>query len=143
MRAKSEQKLIKAPDVFVIFLTLSTIFLLFTIPLKSGSDTLVATVTVDGKQVKKINLNESEDAIFTLPTNPEVTLEIKDGKIRFVNSRCPDGTCEKSGFLEKGGDTAACIPAKTVVTVSGESKSDIDAVAGKQLLMRNFKGVIF
>ncbi len=130
MKSKSEQKLIKAPDVFVIFLTLFTIFLFFTIPLKSGSDTLVATVTVDGKQVKKINLKESEDMIFTLPTNPEVTLEIKDGKIRFIDSHCPDGTCEKSGFLEKNGDTAACIPAKTVVTISGTEDSDIDAIAG-------------
>lgn len=129
MKNKGEQKFIKAPDVFVIFLTLLTIFLLLLHPLKNNSQKLIATVTVDGKEVKRIVLSEAENEIISLDTSPAVTLEIKDSKIRFIDSLCPDGTCEKSGYLEKAGDTAACLPAKTVVSISGFD-SEIDAVAG-------------
>ncbi len=129
MKNNGKQKFIKATDVFVIFLTLLTIFLLSFFNVKNSSQKLIATVTVNGEEVKKFVLTEAENEIFSLETSPRVTLEIKDNKIRFINSCCPDGTCEKSGFLEKSGDTAACLPAKTVVTVSG-AKSNIDAVVG-------------
>ncbi len=129
MKNKGQQKLIKATDVFVIFLTFLTIVILSIINFKNSSHKLIATVTVNGEEVKKVVLTEAENEIFTLKTSPQVTIEIKDNKIRFINSLCPDGTCEKSGFLEKPGDTAACLPAKTVVTVSG-AKSNVDAVVG-------------
>ncbi len=79
---------------------------------------------------KEINLALQKDCIITLKTNPVVTLQVKDHKIHFIDSKCPDGTCEKMGFLSKPGHTAACIPAKVVVTVNGEKNAEIDAVVG-------------
>mgnify|MGYP003290493703 FL=1 len=91
----------------------------------------VAVISVDGEEVQRVDLTDCDNTTLTLKTTPVVTLEIIDGKIRFINSDCPDKTCEKSGFLSKVGDTAACVPAKTVVTVEGnEVTADLDAVAG-------------
>lgn len=124
------RNLIKRSDVFVIFLTLLLIFSTFLIFRHTPSQNPVAVVTVDGKVEKEIDLTLQEDCIITLKTNPAVTLEVKDGKISFVDSRCPDHTCEKMGTLNNVGDTAACIPAKVIVTVKGADKNDVDAVVG-------------
>ncbi len=124
------RNLIKRSDVFVIFLTLSLIFATFLIFRHSSDETPVATITVDGKVEKEIDLLLQEDCIITLETEPVVTLEVKDHKIRFIDSKCPDGTCEKMGFLSNVGDTAACVPAKTIVTIKGTDDSGIDAVVG-------------
>ena len=59
----------------------------------------------------------------TYKPKPYRTFEIKDGKIAFVNAKCRDGLCEKRGFLFRAGDTAACLPNRTVITVKGENRS--------------------
>lgn len=123
------RNLIKRADFLVIFLTLLLIFSSIIILRQSSGKSVVAVVSVDGKTVKEIDLTVVEDCIFELETEPVVTLQVKQGKIRFINSECPDKTCERSGFLSKAGDTAACVPAKTVVTVKGRTSSQIDAVA--------------
>ena len=43
--------------------------------------------------------------------------EAENGGIRFVESPCPDHTCESFGVLTKQGDWAACLPARASVTV--------------------------
>ena len=124
------RNLIKRSDVFVIFLTLLLIFASFVFFFNAPQQSPVAVITVDGKTEKEIDLTLQEDCIITLKTDPVVTLEIKEHKIRFIDSECPDGTCEKMGFLSKSGQTAACIPAKTVVTIKGTDDSEIDAIVG-------------
>ncbi len=124
------RNLIKRSDVFVIFLTVLLIFSSFILFHPATDTTPVATITINGKVEEKINLTLQKDCIITLKTEPVVKLEIKNHKIRFIESLCPDGTCEKMGYLSKAGDTAACIPAKVIVTVNGTEDSTIDAIAG-------------
>ena len=126
----SERRLLRITDVLIITVVAVVGLALF-FGGKTGNGNPVAVITVDGEETRRIDLTSAENEIITLNTLPEVTLEIKDSKIRFVNSLCPDKTCEKSGFLSEVGDTAACVPAKTVVTITGDgNSSDIDAVAG-------------
>ncbi len=127
---KSTRKLIRPADIVIIFLIVALSVLVLAGAFAPAEDSLVAVVSVDGKEVKRIDLSSAEDEIITLDTSPAVTLEIKDGKIHFIDSLCPDGTCENSGFLDSHGDTAACVPAGTVVTVQGSETSKIDAIAG-------------
>ena len=46
-----------------------------------------------------------------------VTLEVKDGAVRFVNSVCPDHICENTDWLRLEGEAAVCAPAGVSVTV--------------------------
>lgn len=127
---KTGRRLIRFTDLIIVFVIVivSISFIYFN---KQKTDNLTAVITVNGKEINRIDLISAEDEVFTLDTNPKVTLEIKDNKIRFTNALCPDKTCEKCGFLESTGDTAACVPAGTVVTIRGSSASDdLDAVAG-------------
>ena len=43
--------------------------------------------------------------------------DIDNGGIAFVNSPCPDHTCEGFGVLKNQGDWAACMPAKASLTI--------------------------
>ena len=72
----------------------------------------------------------AEDGVFGLEADPSIRFEIRDGAIRFIESDCPDHICENAGFLSRRGDTAACLPRRTVLTVIGGEEGGTDAVAG-------------
>ena len=127
---KSTRKLIRPADIVIIILIVALSVGILVGAFSPDESSLVAVVTVDGKEVRRIDLTSCEDEIITLDTSPTVTLQVKDGKIRFIDSLCPDSVCEDSGYLQSHGDTAACVPAGTVVTIQGSSHSDIDAIAG-------------
>lgn len=74
---------------------------------------------------------DSQRTAFTVPLNKDeiievngapfpVTLEVKDGAIRFINSQCPDHKCEEFGWLRHEGDWALCAPAAVMVRVTEE-----------------------
>lgn len=124
----TKRPLIKIADIFIIaaICVIAVLLLIFN---TAENKNPVAVITVDGEVYQRIDLATAKNQIITLHTSPVVTLEIKDSAIAFVNSRCPDGTCEKSGYLENAGDTAACVPAGTVVSIEGNNPQ-VDAVAG-------------
>lgn len=81
-----------------------------------------AVVRVDGKPVKQVDL--SVDQSFYIGS---VRIEVKDGAVAFIESDCPGKECIKSGWLRVPGSSAACLPNRVSVTVTGES--GVDAVA--------------
>lgn len=46
-----------------------------------------------------------------------VHLQVRDGAIAFLDSRCPDHVCEHFGWLKEEGAWAACVPAGVYVEV--------------------------
>lgn len=77
----------------------------------------VATVTY-GDEGKTIQILLKEDKRYDLDTGYyTVHLEVKNGRIAFVDAPCPDHICENYGWLSKDGDWAACLPARANVTV--------------------------
>ena len=66
-----------------------------------------------------------EEAVIIPDTEPKVRIVAENGKIFFESAECEDKLCVSCGKLEKKGDTAVCLPSKTVITVAG---SDVDAV---------------
>ncbi len=80
-----------------------------------GKPGTAAVVDIAGQQAAVLSL--SEDGIYDLEGKIPVHLEIADGKIRFINSECPDHVCEKFGWLSRTHDQATCAPAGVVVHV--------------------------
>ncbi|MCI8601726.1 MAG: NusG domain II-containing protein [Oscillospiraceae bacterium] len=85
-----------------------------------------ATVTYDGKAVLTIPLNK--DGFYQLEEDPSVQFEVKNGAVSFVNASCPDRLCEREGFLSKAGQTAVCLPRKTILRISG-GEAEVDLIA--------------
>lgn len=74
-----------------------------------------AAVYYDGELIQRIRLDR--DAIYPIAAGLPVTLEVKDGAIRFINSKCPDHLCEGFGFIGGEHEYAICMPAKAVVMI--------------------------
>lgn len=120
-----EIKLFRKWDIAVIAL-IAAAAVIFAYMSFSKSENPQAVITVDGKVTETIDLSSVKEKIVITPeTDPEVVIVAENGKIRFESAECEDRLCVNSGSLEKGGDTAVCLPAKTVITVTG---SDVDAV---------------
>ena len=45
------------------------------------------------------------------------TLVIENGQAHFINSDCPDKTCQKIGKISKSGETIVCLPHKVIAEV--------------------------
>ena len=118
-------KLLKKGDLIVISVIVVAA-LLFAIFGRHDTAKPIAEISVDGKTVQTVDLSAVTDKIEIRPNDDyNVLIVAENGKIRFEHSDCKDKLCISSGELEKSGDVAVCLPAKTVITVTG---SDIDAV---------------
>ena len=91
--------------------------------LMSGSGTgASAVIRVDGEVYKEVDL-----AIDQVIEIGSVRIEVKDGAIAFIESDCTAHTCVKAGWLSTPGASAACLPNRISITVTGES--GVDAIA--------------
>lgn len=118
-------KLFKKADLIVIALIIVAAGIFMFIGSRDTSKP-IAEISVDGKTVQTVDLSTVTDKIEITPNDEyHILIVAENGKIRFENSDCEDKLCIASGELKKSGDVAVCLPAKTVITVTG---SDIDAV---------------
>ena len=78
-----------------------------------------ARVSIDGQVVLSVDLAREPDGMIALGGDYGVpaSLEVKDGKIRFVDVDCPDHLCEKAGFIGADGQMAVCMPNRTAVVI--------------------------
>ncbi len=91
---------------------------------KSTADT--AVIKYDGKVAKTVSLDS--DTEFSLKEDPTVKFKVENGAISFVDATCPDKICQNTGFISKSGQTAVCLPKKTVLQLRG-SQTQVDIVA--------------
>ncbi len=81
----------------------------------------VAVVRIDRTE-KRMEISLAENKIHTIEDgNFTVTLEVQDGRIRFINSACPDHICEGYGFISMEDDSAICMPAGVAVLIQSEN----------------------
>lgn len=118
-------KLFRKTDLIII-LTVALAALIFILWQRSGKTPLTADISVNGKTVESVILSKVTDRVEIRPEGTgDVLIVAENGRIRFEFSDCPDKLCVKQGELYRKGDTAVCLPEKTVITVRG---SELDAV---------------
>lgn len=118
-------KLFKKADLIVIALIIVAAGVFMFIGSKNTSKP-VAEISVDGKVIQTVDLFSVNERTEIKPDGDyNILIVAENGKIRFEHSDCKDKLCVASGNLEKSGDIAVCLPAKTVITVTG---SELDAV---------------
>ena len=120
-----DKKLFRKADIIIILavLVIAGVFLLWQY---SPADNLRAVITVDGKTVGTLDLGKITGEKVIIPdTSPKVKIVAEKGSIRFDEAECRDKICVSRGKLYRKGDTAVCLPSKTVITITGGS---IDAM---------------
>lgn len=118
-------KIFRKADILAVSAVLLIAVAGFFLAGRSGNP--VATVTVNGEEIKCIDLSDDmEKVVIVTETSPVVTIVAENGGIRFEDSGCPDKLCVRSGVLRRSGSVAACLPAGVVIHVDG--KKSVDAV---------------
>ena len=89
----------------------------------------IAVIKQNDKIIRRINLdavNEPETIKISGDYNNIVLVE--KGHIRFHQANCPDLVCVKTGWLDKKGDLAVCLPNRTIIIIEGDN-NEVDGVA--------------
>ena len=118
------KKLLNKLDIFIIVLVILVFSSILFIQ-KSEDGVRIAEISVNGEVIERINLDDGEKKVIIPDTSPGMVIVSQGGEIYFESADCRDKICVKSGRLRRRGDTAVCLPAKTVITVSG---GEFDAV---------------
>lgn len=89
----------------------------------SGEDLrLIATITQDGRTIRRIDLDSLDGAEYiSLDEKYSQVILAEKGRIRFLDSDCPDKICVKTGWLTRQGDKAVCVPARTIIIIEGDA----------------------
>lgn len=117
-------------DIYIIISLLIISFIIYYLYnyIFAQYDTVYAEICINAKEKETILLDENK--IFSVKSNPHVKFEIKDNKIRFLESDCPDKICVNTGFIGIAGQTAVCLPNKISLTIkSNKPDNDFDAVS--------------
>lgn len=85
--------------------------------LTRGGPGTVAVLRYGDPQTERV-IPLDRDARYDVDTGEyTIHLQVADGGVAFVDSPCPDHTCEGFGTLRQAGDWAACLPAKATLTI--------------------------
>ena len=105
----------KKEIVLVAAVVCAALFLLLLHPQTPG---MVAVVSYRNEEIERIPLDR--DGLYSIEADLPVTLEVTEGRIRFIRSQCPDKTCEGFGLIGSEFEYAICLPAGVAVQI--ESK---------------------
>jgi len=93
----------------------------------SGHSPDVAEVAAGGRATRLIPLNKSA-SIYIKGNGGGCRLEVKAGRIRVVESDCPDRLCMGQGWISGAGRTIVCLPHRIIVTIGSSGAQTVDAV---------------
>jgi len=118
----------KRADFFVIILLLLLAAGLL-LPQAFARDKWEAVICVDGQIYETVRLGAAEAAYTIQPDcDPPLTITCYGDAIAFTRADCPDKRCVQCGTLSRPGQTAACLPARTVIYIRGANIGGPDAI---------------
>ena len=74
-----------------------------------------ARIVINGHTAEYVDL--SDDRFIYLEYLPNVRFQVRDGAIAFIKSDCPDQICVHSGFINRPGQMAVCLPNRCSISV--------------------------
>ncbi|HOC06110.1 MAG: NusG domain II-containing protein [Bacillota bacterium] len=93
---------------------------------RSTQGTIV--VEVDGKTTNTFPLfQEGRDEIIDVRgVNGTTKVQLQDGRVRVIESACPDKICVGTGWLRSSTGAIVCLPNRVVITIVDYQDKDID-----------------
>jgi len=112
----------------VIIIIIASAFLISNLS-HNNSAGKTAEIIHNGKVLRTFDLNsitKSED--ITIDDKYHNIIRVEQGRIRFLESTCPDQICVKTGWLTSNGDIAVCLPNQAIIKITGKA-DNVDIVA--------------
>ena len=92
-------------------------------------DGATAEILCDKEIVYTIDLSAVKES-YDITLENGVTVTVEPGAICFTDSGCANRLCVRAGKLTKAGQSAACIPNRTLIRITGRAKNAPDAMTG-------------
>lgn len=103
-------------DVVVLVSALILLIFLYSYYWRDGSIGHQAAIHLGGKHWQNVDLYQNQ--WIEVPGALGISkIQVKDGKIRFVESPCNSKQCIHQGWLSHGGELAVCLPNKVSVQI--------------------------
>lgn len=78
----------------------------------------IAVIIQNNRVIKRIDLDKVEKPEQILVSGDYHNyIRVEKGRIRFERSDCPNKLCVHTGWLNKYGDMAVCLPNRVLVTI--------------------------
>jgi hypothetical protein len=85
-------------------------------------------INIDGVLYEKSIL--STDKIITVRNGDDFNIvEIKDKKVKIIDSSCDNKYCVKHGYISTNKASIVCLPNRVSVEIKSTKKSNMDAIA--------------
>lgn len=124
------RKLSKRTDWIIIGVALLFLFLLiYFMHNRESNSGAIARISANGETVAVIALDTAADGKLSYPEIPSAQFEIQNHQIRFIEAKCSDKLCERTGWISRPGETAVCLPNRIVVRIEGK-RQDFDMIVG-------------
>lgn len=119
-------KFLKKGDlILLVVLVVACIAVLIPKYLVKSDEPLTAVIIKDGVETERIDLSlVTESYEYDLQCDPEAKLTVENDCIYYSYAECHDKVCMNTGKLTKVGDTAACLPSRTIVVIEGTKDAD-------------------
>lgn len=119
-------KLFRAGDLVVLAAAAALVGASWAALWSGGGPAEFAIVTAPAAAPQTLPLDTDTVTEVAGRLGPSV-LEVRDGRVRFTDSPCVGRLCVHSGWLDRSGQVAACLPNGVVVEVGGGPR-EFDAV---------------
>lgn len=115
----SNKKIIVKKDFFIILAIVLTGIIVVSVSfiMKKTNHGKTAVISVDSEIIEKINLETRENNTFSIENIKGVVFEVNNGKIRIIESDCPDKICVKTDFINSKSEKIVCLPKKLIVEI--------------------------
>ncbi len=80
------------------------------------------TVSVDGEEIARFDLNENTEYLIPGYAGGTNRLIVRDGQAWIEEASCPDKLCVHQGRIRRAGEMIICLPNRVVAEVSGQSR---------------------
>lgn len=85
----------------------------------------------DGALYERIKLEEGYQTTITVKGESVTNvIEVDGPRMRVAQADCHDHVCVSSGWIERTGQIAVCLPNKLEIKITGGQAADVDAVVG-------------
>ena len=119
---------LKYGDFFIIFAVILVAGLLTVSFYEDNTVEKIAIVTQNDIILDTIQLDKmSEHYEITYSGEYPGTIEAYNGKIRFSHTDCPDQVCVNTGWIDRPGQIAVCLPAGVIIKVQG-AQTGVDII---------------
>ncbi|MCC8022376.1 MAG: NusG domain II-containing protein [Clostridiales bacterium] len=87
--------------------------------LSGRNGAVTAYVYQDGNLMQSYRLEQAQQEILELEDTYHAVIAVENGGIRYESCDCPSQVCVRTGELRRAGQSAACVPGRTMIVLDG------------------------